>query len=99
MSRRHGVGLPGFIGASLGYLHAHRLADTRIMGHLAVIRALFAGLFTPAPKLNLPVSGRPFDYLVSLKRTLRNSNGPPRPPSHVQRPVAANSSSMSRHSP
>lgn len=99
MARRHGVGLPGFIGACLGYFHAHRLADTRIMGHLAVIRALFAGLFTPAPKLNLPVSGRPFDYLISLKRTLRNSNGPPRPPSHVQRPAAANSSSMSRHSP
>ena len=99
MARRHAVGRSGFYGAMLGYLHAHRLADTRILGHLAVLRALFAGLLSPAPRLDLPVSGRAFNHLIALKRSLRNRDPSARPPSHVERPAPANSSSMSRHSP
>ena len=87
MARRHAVGPRGFVGAALGYLHAHRLADYRILGHLAAIRALFAGLFTPAPRLKLPIDGKAFDHLISLKRALRQGQALVPPPSHVDRPA------------
>jgi hypothetical protein len=99
MARRHAVGFAGFVGAALGYLHAHRLADRRPLGHLAVIRALLEGLLLPAPRLGFPVDGRAFDRLVDLKRTLRQRADAPAPPPWVQPPAASSISSIPPHSP
>ena len=99
MARRHAVGFAGLIGAALGYLHAHRLAEYRPLGHLAVLRALLEGLLTPAPRLGFAVDGDAFNRLVALKRTLRRREGVQSPPRGLQSPAASSSSSIAPHSP
>ena len=72
MARRHsGMGFPahilGFLGATLGWLWAHKLAGLSIQRHTATLRGLWSGITTPAPTLGtITPDGRPWRTLLSM---------------------------------
>ena len=74
MARRHARGLLRWRGQLLGWLHAHRLAGLRPMGHLATLRGMIEGATSSPPPLPAGVDGgdgAAYRRLLALKMSLR----------------------------
>ncbi|MEI7657877.1 MAG: glycosyltransferase [Phycisphaerae bacterium] len=74
MARRHARGLLRLRGQVLGWLHAHRLAGLRPLGHVATLRGMLEGAFRSPPPLPPgidPSRGEAYRRLLTLKMRLR----------------------------